>query len=142
MTILAILGNKGGDVLTIKADATARDVVALLAERKIGAAPVIDNGQIVGMLSERDVINCLNQDGGAILDWPASRLMSSPAVTISTDTAVLSALALMTKRRIRHLPVVESGQLRGIVSIGDLVKYRIDSIEQEAEAMRAYIQAV
>ena len=76
-----------------------------------------------------------------MLDWPVSKVMTTPVITISPDTEVLSALALMTQRRIRHLPVVEGGEIRGIVSIGDLVKHRMERIEAEAEAMRAYIQS-
>jgi CBS domain-containing protein len=76
-----------------------------------------------------------------VLDWPVSRVMTSPAITAAPDTAVLSALALMTQRRIRHLPVVEGQQICGIVSIGDLVKYRMECIEAEADAMRTYIQS-
>jgi signal-transduction protein with cAMP-binding, CBS, and nucleotidyltransferase domain len=92
-------------------------------------------------MSERDVIYCLRNHGAEVLDWPVARVMSSPAITADSRTEVLSALALMTQRRIRHLPVVEDGQIRGIVSIGDLVKHRMERIEAEAEAMRAYIQS-
>jgi len=76
-----------------------------------------------------------------VLDWPVSRVMTSPAVTADRSTRALAALAMMTKRRIRHLPVVSGGELVGIVSIGDLVKYRMERIEEEADAMRAYIQS-
>jgi CBS domain-containing protein len=115
--------------------------VRKLGERRIGALPVIDGGQIAGIMSERDVIYCLRDHGAQVLDWPVSRAMSSPAITAEPHTEVLTALALMTQRRIRHLPVVEGGEIRGIVSIGDLVKYRMERIEAEAEAMRAYIQS-
>ena len=107
----------------------------------IGALLVLEGGEIAGIVSERDVIYCLSEDGAAVLDWPVSRLMTSPALTVEPSEPVLHALALMTQRRIRHLPVIENGQLRGIVSIGDLVKYRIEKIESEAEAMRSYIQS-
>ena len=141
MTIQAILSGKGTDVATIEQDRTVKDAVRLLTERRIGALPVVEGGEIVGIVSERDVIYCLNEGGAEVLDWPVSRLMSSPAVTVEPAEAVLNALAMMTQRRIRHLPVVENGQLRGIVSIGDLVKHRIEKIESEAEAMRSYIQS-
>jgi CBS domain-containing protein len=140
MTIAAVLGNKGGQVETITAHARVADAVGRLGERRIGALPVVEGEEIVGIMSERDVIYCLRDHGADVLDWPVSRVMSSPAITASPDTRVLEALALMTQRRIRHLPVVEGGQLLGIVSIGDLVKYRMDRIEAEAEAMRTYIQ--
>jgi CBS domain-containing protein len=101
----------------------------------------MDGAEIKGILSERDVIYALKQHGAEVLDWPVSRAMSSPPIVIDPDTDVLSALALMTQRRIRHLPVVSSGgELKGIVSIGDLVKFRIERIEAEADAMRTYIQ--
>jgi CBS domain-containing protein len=92
-------------------------------------------------MSERDVIYCLRDHGAQVLDWPISRVMSSPAITVDPSTDVLSALALITQRRVRHLPVVSGGRLVGIVSIGDLVKHRIERIEHEAAAMREYIQS-
>jgi CBS domain-containing protein len=142
MTIAAVLQGKGMAVETIAADATMSDVVRRLGEKRIGALPVVEEGRIVGIISERDIIYRLKEHGPESLDWPVSQLMSSPAVTVDPETDVLAALGLMTERRIRHLPVVERGQLRGIISIGDLVKYRLDRIEAEADAMRAYIQSV
>ena len=141
MTIAAILSTKGNEVASIAADAPLSAAVAELGGRRIGALLVMEGGEISGILSERDLIYCLTAHGAQILDWPVSRAMSSPPIVIDPDTDVLSALALMTQRRIRHLPVVSSsGELKGIVSIGDLVKYRIERIEAEAEAMRTYIQ--
>jgi len=141
MTIAAVLRTKGSEVETITAGARLADAVAKLGGRRIGALPVVEGGEIVGIISERDVIYCLRDHGAEVLDWPVSRVMSSPAITSSPETEVLSALALMTQRRIRHLPVVEQGEIRGIVSIGDLVKHRMERIEAEAEAMRSYIQS-
>ena len=141
MTIAAILASKGTEVATIASDAPMGDVVAELGGRRIGALLVIDAGEVKGIVSERDVIYCLREHGAQILDWPVSRAMSTPAIVVTPETEVLSAMALMTQQRIRHLPVIDQGQLMGIVSIGDLVKYRIDRIEREAEAMRAYIQS-
>ena len=141
MTVQAILGEKGGDVATITGDSTVAEAVALLGERRIGALPVLDGGEVTGIMSERDVIYCRRDQGAEVLDWPVSRVMTSPPVTVEPSTPVLNALALITKRRIRHLPVISGGRLIGIVSIGDLVKHRIDSVEREAEAMRAYIQS-
>jgi CBS domain-containing protein len=140
MTIAAVLHDKGSDVETITAHATVADAVGKLGHRRIGALPVVEGDEIVGIMSERDVIYCLRDNGAEVLDWPVARVMSSPAITATPDTDVLAALALMTQRRIRHLPVVEGGAIRGIVSIGDLVKHRMERIEAEAEAMRAYIQ--
>jgi CBS domain-containing protein len=141
MTISEVLRSKGSQVETIAADAAVFDAVRKLGEKRIGALPVLEGGRIAGIMSERDVIYCLRDHGAEVLDWPVERVMSSPAITADPDTDVLSALALMTQRRIRHLPVVERGEIRGIVSIGDLVKYRMERIEAEAEAMRTYIQS-
>lgn len=141
MTIAAVLRDKGSAVQTITAEGKVHEVVQLLGERRIGALPVVEDGKITGIISERDVIYCLRDHGADVLDWPVSRVMSSPAITADPETDVLAALALMTQRRIRHLPVVERGEIRGIVSIGDLVKHRMERIEAEAEAMRAYIQS-
>lgn len=140
MTIGAVLEAKGKAVATITADARLIEAVAALGEKRIGALPVVEGEQIVGIISERDVIYCIREHGPGSLDWPVGKIMSSPAITVAPDVDVLSALALMTKRRIRHLPVVDGGEILGIVSIGDLVKRRIEHIEAEAEAMRAYIQ--
>jgi CBS domain-containing protein len=141
MTIAAILGGKGDSVHSIECDKTVRDAVSMLAEHRIGALPVLRDGKVAGVFSEREVIYCLKSDGAAVLDWPVEKVMTAPAITVSPDVSVLAALSQMTKRRIRHLPVVEGERLVGIASIGDLVKYRIDRIESEAEAMRAYIQS-
>jgi len=142
MSIQAILGDKGREVATVSADQKLSEAVRILGERRIGALPVVEGSRVVGIISERDVIYCLKDHGAQVLDWPIDRIMSSPAITVDPSTEVLSALALITQRRVRHLPVVSGGQLVGIVSIGDLVKYRIERIEFEANAMREYIQSV
>jgi len=142
MTISAILQSKGSEVLTVECDTSVRDAVALLAERKIGAVPVVDGGRVAGIMSERDIIYCLRSDGAAVLDWEVARLMTAPAITVTPETEIMAALSLMTRRRIRHLPVVEGETLIGLVSIGDLVKYRMDKIEADAAAMLSYIQSV
>jgi CBS domain-containing protein len=140
MTIATILATKGNEVVTLTADHTVADAVKLLAERRIGAVPVMRGDQVVGIFSERDVIHCVASQGAAALNGPVGEAMTAPAITVARDEAVLGALTLMTQRRIRHLPVVEEGRLIGFVSIGDLVKHRIDKIEADAEAMRNYIQ--
>jgi CBS domain-containing protein len=141
MTIAAILSSKGSEVATIGADDRVSAAVETLGQRRIGALPVVEDGNIVGIMSERDVIYCLRDHGAEALGWPVSRVMSAPAITADLATPVMFALGLMTQRRIRHLPVVEGGRIIGIVSIGDLVKYRMDRIEAEADAMRSYIQS-
>ena len=140
MTIATILAGKGGDTVTVTAEHSVDDAVRLLAERRIGAVPVMQDGRVAGIFSERDVIRCLAAHGSAALDQKVADAMTAPVVTIGRDEAVLGALTLMTERRFRHLPVVEGDTLVGFVSIGDLVKYRIDKIEADAEAMRNYIQ--
>jgi CBS domain-containing protein len=142
MTIAAILERKGGNVVTVRTDSPVREAVHLLSEHGIGAVVVVGEGEAVaGILSERDVVRCLGQKGADVLDLPVSSVMTAPAITIEPRVSVLAALSDMSKRRIRHLPVVEGGRLAGIVSIGDLVAYRIRRIEEEAEAMRIYIQS-
>jgi CBS domain-containing protein len=140
MTIRAILHTKGSDILSISSAATVSDAIALLAEKRIGALPVIDDGAVCGIFSERDVIYGLARDGDAVLARTIAEVMISPAITVTSDDGVIDALGLMTRRRIRHLPVMDGGNLTGFVSIGDLVKYRIDQIEADAAAMRDYIQ--
>jgi CBS domain-containing protein len=140
MTIARLMEGRCSEVFCCEAATTVRDAVTMLAERRIGALPVMANGAVVGIFSERDVIYQLQAQGPAVLDRPVSEVMTAPAVTVAPETEALAALSLMTRRRIRHLPVMADGTMVGFVSIGDLVKYRIDRIESEAEAMRAYIQ--
>ena len=139
MTVRAILSGKGGEVTSISPESTVADAVKLLATHRIGAVPVTDANGVVGIFSERDVIYGLNREGAAALDKKVGEVMTSPALTVETDAPVMSALSMMSRRRIRHLPVVEGGVMVGFVSIGDLVKYRIDMIESEAAALRDYI---
>ncbi|MEM1133634.1 MAG: CBS domain-containing protein [Pseudomonadota bacterium] len=141
MTIATILEqHKDHDVVGCNCTDKVREVVAMLAKNRIGAVPVLRDGKVVGIFSERDLIYRVADQGDSILDSEVENAMTSPAVTVTSDTGVLASLSLMTRRRIRHLPVVDADMLVGFVSIGDLVKYRIDKIEQEAAAMRDYIQ--
>lgn len=139
MTVAAILRTKGRDIVSADPEDLVSEVVKQLARMRIGAMPVIGAGRLLGVFSERDVIYRLADEGASVLDRRVAEVMTSPAVTVTADTSLLSALALMTKRRIRHLPVVEAEAVIGLVSIGDLVKMRIDRIEAEAEQMRLYI---
>lgn len=140
MTIARLIEGRDAAIVTCNTDTLVREAIALLAERRIGAMPVLEKGKVVGIFSERDVIYQLQAQGPAMLDAKLGTVMTSPAVTVDPETSVLAALSLMTRRRIRHLPVVREDNMIGLVSIGDLVKYRIERIESEAEAMRAYIQ--
>ncbi|WP_022684856.1 CBS domain-containing protein [Sphingomonas phyllosphaerae] len=143
MTIAAILGHKGAEVFSVSSDMPLAAVIAVLAERRIGAVPVVDGGAVRGIFSERDVIRLLAEagaDAARTLELPVGEVMTAEPLVATRHDSVLAALSLMTRRRIRHLPVVEENALVGIVSIGDLVKYRIDRIEADAAAMRDYIQ--
>lgn len=142
MTIATILGGKGREVVSVGPETTVADAVRLLHERGIGAAPVIRDGAVEGVFSERDVIRALAEQGAAALDRTVTEVMTTPAITAVPDQNVLGALSVMTQRRVRHLPVLDGGgAVVGIVSIGDLVKYRINRIEADAAAMRDYIQS-
>jgi CBS domain-containing protein len=143
MTIAAILGHKGAEVFSVSSDLSLAAVITVLAERRIGAVPIVDDGAVRGIFSERDVIRLLAEagaDAAQLLQRPVGEVMTAEPLVAARDDSVLAALSLMTHRRIRHLPVVDGDVLVGIVSIGDLVKYRIDRIEADATAMRDYIQ--
>ena len=140
MTIARLLEHRSGEIFSCGATTPVREAVSMLASRRIGALPVMAAGAVAGIFSERDVIYQLQAQGPSVLDRAVGDVMTAPAVTVSPDGDVLEALGLMTRRRIRHLPVVAGGAMVGFVSIGDLVKYRIERIESEAEAMRVYIQ--
>lgn len=141
MTIARLIEGRSGDLIACDTAMRVGDAVRLLAEKRIGALPVFANGQIAGIFSERDVVYQLAAHGPAMLDKTVGEVMTSPAITVDPQTGALDALGLMTRRRFRHLPVVEGEAVVGFVSIGDLVKYRIEKIEGEAEAMRSYIQS-
>lgn len=141
MMIAHLLASRTGEVISVTRGTLVSEAVALLADRRIGAVPVVDGDAVIGIMSERDVIYHLRSDGAAILDWPVERVMTAPVHTVDPDSTLIGALAQMTRRRIRHLPVVKGERMVGLVSIGDLVKARIDNIESEAQAMREYIQS-
>lgn len=139
MTISAILAKQPGPVHTATADEPVDAVVARLTALRIGAVPVVAGDRVIGIFSERDLVHHLARLGAPALAQTIGTVMTSPVVGIEPSASVLSALSLMTKRRFRHLPVIESDRLIGFVSIGDLVKFRIEAIEAEAAAMRDYI---
>ncbi|WP_395644400.1 CBS domain-containing protein [Terricaulis sp.] len=140
MLIAHVLQDKGGAVHTLAAEATLQEAAELLHKRKVGALVVLDGGDVViGVFSERDVVRELARGGAEALNAKVSSAMSRQVVTAGLQETVDEGLARMTDRRIRHLPVLESGKLIGIVSIGDLVKHRIAAAEAESAAMQAYI---
>lgn len=142
MTVARLIEGRSAEaIVACDAAMSVGGAVKLLAEKRIGALPVVSGGMVAGIFSERDVVYQLAAHGPAMLDKTVGEVMTSPAITVEPGTEVLGALALMTRRRIRHLPVVDGEAIAGFVSIGDLVKYRIERIESEAEAMRSYIQS-
>ncbi|MFN4090285.1 MAG: CBS domain-containing protein [Alphaproteobacteria bacterium] len=140
MTVAAILRSKGRDVATIAPDATVETAVAALAAKRIGALVVSLDGRTgIGILSERDVVRVLSERGARALAMPVSAAMTAPIRTCCVEDGVPAIMVEMTRHRVRHLPVIENGQLAGIVSIGDVVKRRLDDLESESSAMREYI---
>ena len=140
MIVSAILALKGRTVATIPADIPVSEAVAALAAKKIGALVVTGSGGPVdGILSERDVVRALGQRGPAILSDPVSSIMTRDVVTCRDHETINDVMTRMTRGRFRHLPVIEDRRLVGIISIGDVVKARIEEVEREAEDMRAYI---
>ena len=140
MTVERILAVKGHDVVTTQPHRTLQEVSHLLAEKGIGAVIVVDaESTILGILSERDVVRAIAQRGAGALDEAVSRFMTAKVATTTRASSIQGVMEQMTKGRFRHLPVVHHGHLEGVVSIGDLVKYRIAEIESEHEALRDYI---
>jgi CBS domain-containing protein len=139
MRVSEILRHKGADVITIRSSATVEEVVTLLNEHNLGAVVVSDDGaSVTGLVSERDVVRHLN-DGTMVLSQPVSSIMSSPVHTCAATDSVESLMGVMTEKRVRHLPVVVDDQLRGIVSIGDVVKSTITQLEFERDQLQGYV---
>ncbi|MBU2587803.1 MAG: CBS domain-containing protein [Alphaproteobacteria bacterium] len=142
MTIARIIAQRtSSDIIACDASTLVAEAVEILATRRIGALPVLRDGKVAGIVSERDVIYRLAEHGDACLGLSVEKIMTSPAITVEPATGIDDALAMMTRRRFRHFPVVEGGALVGFISIGDLVKYKIDEVQHEAEALRTYIQS-
>ena len=141
MSIKAILNNKGADVIAIDGNQTVREALRVMARRQIGALVVAGGGDgCQGIFTERYVMRALAEGDAAILDDPLSRHMTPRPQSISLDTSVDEAMEIMTEKRFRHLPVMDDDMLCGIVSIGDLVNFRINQTELEAQALRDYIK--
>ena len=143
MTIARIIAARGpSDIIACDVATPVAQVVQTLATKRIGALPVLRDGKVVGIVSERDVIYRLADKGRECLDLPVGEIMTSPAIMVEPATTIDEALGMMTRRRFRHFPVVEDGALVAFISIGDLVKHKMDEVQGEAEALRNYIQAV
>ena len=140
MQVEAILQSKGTVVRTVPDNARVHDAVDVLNKYNIGAVIVTDSdGQVAGIISERDIVRLLGRDPAGALKRPVSECMTAKVVTCSRDTMIADLMEQMTRFRIRHIPIVEEGELIGIVSIGDVVKRKIEEAEQEASALREYI---
>lgn len=141
MTVKAILSAKGGDVLTIEPTANVAAAAKILAERKIGALVVTGaDRRVVGIVSERDLVQEFAAHGAASFDMPLTEVMTRKVMTCSPSDTISSVMEQMTTGRFRHVPVVEQGRLTGIISIGDVVKHRLQEMEREQSALRDYIQ--
>ncbi len=140
MNVETILRNKGSWVATIRPDATIAEAVEMLNRERIGALVVSDDSDSIdGVLSERDIVIALNEYGAALLSLPVDEIMTCGVVTCDPADTVQDLMAEMTNRRFRHVPVLRDGSLCGIVSIGDLVKNRLDEVEFEANSLRSFI---
>lgn len=140
MHVAAVLKRKGNRIVSAAPGDSVAAVTRLLTEHRIGAVLVMDDdGQPVGILSERDVVRAVARDGADALDRPAADLMTRELITGTPTDTVADMMAVMTQRRIRHVPIVESGQVIGVISIGDVVKARIDDAELEVESLRGYV---
>lgn len=140
MTVAIILAAKGNDVTTTQPHRTLQEVAGVLADRGIGAAIVTgSNGEVLGIISERDIVRAIGRHGDKVLGDAVSKHMTSKVVTTSPDEPIEQVMEAMTSHRFRHLPVIHNGRLAGVVSIGDVVKHRLESIETEHRALREYI---
>jgi CBS domain-containing protein len=140
MSVAQILSGKGRDVVTTQPHRTLLEAAQLLAEKGIGAVVVADAGrQVLGILSERDIVKAVGQEGVAALEQAVSKHMTAKVFTVDEDTPVEKVMETMTHGRFRHVPVIKDGRLAGLVSIGDVVKHHVNEIKSEHRAMRDYI---
>ena len=140
MTVRSILDSKGHQVLSVEPDAKLAAAVKILGERKIGAVLVMNEGRIEGILSERDIVRALSERGAGVLDESVNEVMTRKVVSCRESDTVAGIMEMMTLGKFRHLPVVEEGRVVGLISIGDIVKRRVQEYETEQEALRDYIK--
>ena len=141
MRVTEVLRRKGGTVVTIPPDRSVRELLALLADQRIGAVVVSDDGELVlGIVSERDIVRSLHEAGDGILDRAVRDIMTADVHSCGPQDSVDELMSVMTARRIRHLPVLVDGRLVGIVSIGDVVKHRIEEVQDERDQLSSYLQ--
>ena len=141
MTIQAILNNKGAEVVSVQAQASVREALQIMDERQIGALIVqTASNEFGGIFTERDVMRAVARGDAAVLDQAVSDHMSERPQTVTFETSIQQAMEIMTEMRFRHMPVIKNGKLCDIISLGDLVNYRIGESEREAQALKQYIQ--
>lgn len=140
MIVAQILNDKGRNVVTASPSTLMEEVARLLTDNHVGSLVICENDSLAGVITERDVVRALSVNGAAILQEPASQHMTKDVFTCTEEDTIPHLMEVMTERRFRHIPVVEEGKLIGIVSIGDVVKRRLATIEMEAESMRDYIK--
>ena len=140
MTVRAILDSKGHHILSVEPEAKLSVAIKLLGERKIGAVLVMSKGRIEGILSERDIVRVLSERGASVLDEPVSEVMTRKVINCRQSDTVAAIMEMMTLGKFRHLPVVEEEKVVGLISIGDIVKWRVREFELEQEALRDYIK--
>ncbi|MCB1450957.1 MAG: CBS domain-containing protein [Nitratireductor sp.] len=140
MTVALILADKGREVFTMRPETSVSDVVDILASKKIGAVVITDASDVVcGIVSERDIVREVSLRGASVLDQPVTQCMTRKVVSCSEEDTIDAVMGIMTRNRFRHLPVTANGRLAGIVSIGDVVKRKIEQAVRDAEELRNYI---
>lgn len=139
MLVADILKSKGGDVVTAPPSLPVADAARLLAEKRIGSILILDRSKVAGILSERDIVRALATDGPSCLDGPVSRLMTAKVVTCAPAQSISEVMEMMTTGRFRHVPVIEDDHLVGMISIGDVVKWRLEEAQEEVRQMAAYV---
>ncbi|KQT03467.1 MAG: CBS domain-containing protein [Bradyrhizobium sp.] len=140
MTVRSILNTKGHHIVSVEPDARLAAAIKLLGEKKIGAVLVMNQSRLEGILSERDIVRVLGERGASVLEAPVSEVMTRKVVTCKETDTVAELMGMMTSGKFRHLPVVDNGKVVGLISIGDVVKRRVQEYESEQEALRDYIK--
>ncbi|MVT49148.1 CBS domain-containing protein [Bradyrhizobium yuanmingense] len=140
MTVRSILNTKGHQIMSVEPDTKLADAIKLLAEKKIGAVLVMSQSRLEGILSERDIVRVLGERGAGVLEAPVSEVMTRKVVTCKETDTVAELMEMMTTGKFRHLPVIDNGKVVGLISIGDIVKRRVQEYESEQEALRDYIK--
>ena len=140
MTVRSILNTKGHHIVSVEPDAKLAAAIRLLGEKKIGAVLVMNQTRLEGILSERDIVRVLGERGASALEAPVSEVMTRKVVTCKETDTVAELMEMMTTGKFRHLPVIDNGKVVGLISIGDIVKRRVQEYESEQEALRDYIK--